>query len=82
MGGVDVEISTHHPLFIIADCVYITNRKQYCRNVEWTLSILLGVAHTLVAYKYTEPHLIGVETSQWPFLAETCSFTIRIHLYN
>ena len=39
-GGVDVEISTHHPLFIIAECVYIyiyiTNRKRYCRNVEWT----------------------------------------------
>ena len=36
VGGVDVEISTHHPLFAIAECVYITNRKQYCHNVEWT----------------------------------------------
>jgi len=36
VGGVDVEISTHHPLFIIAECVYITNRKRYCRNLEWT----------------------------------------------
>jgi hypothetical protein len=35
-GGVDVEISMHHPLFIIAECIYITNRKQYCRNIEWT----------------------------------------------
>ena len=37
VGCVDVEISTHHPLFVIAECVYLTNRKRYCRNVGWTL---------------------------------------------
>ena len=48
-GDVDVEISTHHPLFVIAECVYITNRKRYCCNVEWTRVLLLGIAQTLVA---------------------------------
>ena len=34
VGGVDVEICTYHLLFVIAECVYITNRKRYCPNVE------------------------------------------------
>jgi hypothetical protein len=35
-GIVDVEISTHHPVFAIAECIYITNRKLYYQNVVWT----------------------------------------------
>jgi hypothetical protein len=34
VGGVDVDISTHHPVYYCRMRIY--NRKRHCRNVQWT----------------------------------------------
>ena len=39
VGGVNVEISMHHPLFAIAECIYITNKTTVFSKRSVAMSI-------------------------------------------
>ena len=60
-----------NPLFAIAECICITNKKRYFQNVVWTWVLLLGAAQTLVAgYSLSYCHLSlggGTPLCWWPW---------------